>query len=409
MLCPWIDMNLLPFHPHGTRAQAPQIRPLSKGAQLNTRSPGRILVPCHGYVRGILMGLLVLLAWCSPCRLPGQAVPEDLKLADAAFHAGYAALKEGNLEAARTQFAAVVRLAPQIPEGHEALAQVLIELNDAPAATTEFEAALKLKPGDPAIEANLAQSYAKAGDPAKGIPYFKTIFEASQEPGHPPVDASFCEAYARALAASGDPAQAIQMFQVAMDRGGAKAGLFDAIGSLYAQAGNWSQAQPAFERALAIDNSYVLARIHLGIVQRQQNNLTASLASLEKAVSDASSNPLAQFEYGRSLEAAGQDDAAIPHLEEAAKLAPEMPGVDNQLAMTLQRQGRQQEAIPWFQKAIERDPHRRQLLYEPWPGSHPHRKSEGSVAPVSTGTGRLAQRSDDLQRSRGRACAAFRI
>ena len=51
---------------------------------------------------------------------------DSLKKADAAFRAGYAAQQAGQLEAARAQFAEVVRLAPQIVEGREALGLVLL-------------------------------------------------------------------------------------------------------------------------------------------------------------------------------------------------------------------------------------------------------------------------------------------
>ena len=68
--------------------------------------------------------------------------------ADAAFREGYAARQSGNLELARTEFAKVVSLAPQIPEGHEALGAVLLELGQPADAIAELETAAKLKPGD---------------------------------------------------------------------------------------------------------------------------------------------------------------------------------------------------------------------------------------------------------------------
>src|SRR5271170_1061538 len=89
----------------------------------------------------------------------GSLQPDTLKRADAAFRAGYAALQAGKLEQARVQFAESVRLAPQIPEGHEALGEVLFELDKPAEAASELEIALQLKPGDQGIEANLAQAY----------------------------------------------------------------------------------------------------------------------------------------------------------------------------------------------------------------------------------------------------------
>jgi tetratricopeptide (TPR) repeat protein len=310
--------------------------------------------------RGALPFLLYWTLAVLPLYLPAQSSspqePDSLKQADAAFRAGYAALQAGKLEQARAQFALAARLAPQIPEGHEALGEVLIELGKPAEAVPELESALHLKPGDQGVGTNLALAYAKSGDPARAVGQFSAAYQASQHPGGSPVDAGFCQAYARALAAAGKPDEAIQMFQAAVDRGAATANILDAIGSLYAQSGNWMQAQPQFEHALSIDGSYVPARIHLGIVQRQQNELDAALASMLTAVTANPVNALAQSEYGRTLEAAGKDEAATPYLEQAIKLNPDLPGAQNELALVLQRQGRQQEAIPWFQQAIQREP-----------------------------------------------------
>ncbi len=317
-------------------------------------------------LRGVLLVLpICLLAVSSllqaaqaPTQPTGQQKPDDLlQRADAAFRAGYAARQAGNLESARAQFAEAARLAPQIAEGHEALGEVLIELGKPAEAVPELESALNLKPGDQGVETNLALAYAGNGSPEKAIPQFSAAFQSSQQPGQPPVDAVFCEAYARALAATGKLDQAIEMFVAANKRGAATAEVWDAIGSLYAQLSNWSDAQHAFQQALSIDASYVPARIHLGIVLRQSHDYAAAIPMFEAAVKLEPANALAQSEYGRTLEAAGQDEAATPHLELAVQLNPQLPGVQNELAMALQRQGRQQEAIPWFRKAIEREPH----------------------------------------------------
>jgi tetratricopeptide (TPR) repeat protein len=304
----------------------------------------------------LLFWTLALWLLCLAAQAQSPREPDSLKRADTAFHAGYAAMQAGHLEQARVQFAEATRLAPQIPEGHEALGEVLIELGQPADAVPELEAALHLKPGDRGIESNLALAYAKSGDPARAVGQFSAAYRASQTPGGSPVDADFCQAYARALAAIGKPEEAIQMFRAAVERGAGSADIFDVIGSLYAQSGNWTQAQPQFEHALSLDGSYLPARIHLGIVQRQQNELDAAFASLLTAVTADPGNALAQFEYGRTLEAAGQDEASIAYLQKAIKLNPDLPGAQNELAMVLQRLGRQQEAIPWFQQAIQREP-----------------------------------------------------
>jgi protein O-GlcNAc transferase len=310
----------------------------------------------RGVVPFFILWTLPGMSLCLAAETPSPQKADSLKRADAAFRAGYADLEAGKLEQARVDFADAAKLAPQIPEGHEALGEVLIELNRPGEAVPELEAALQLKPADQGVESNLAIAYARSGDLTKAVAQFGAAYQASQQAGGQPVDAAFCQAYARALAATGRPGEAIQMFQAAVGRGAATADVFDAIGSLYAQSGDWTQAQPQFEQALSIDGSYVLARIHLGIVERQQHNIDAALASLLTATTVDPANALAQSEYGRTLEAAGRDEAAMPYLEQAIKLNPSLPGAQNELAMVLQREGREQEAIPWFEQAIQRDP-----------------------------------------------------
>ena len=236
----------------------------------------------------LLIAVLASLLACCPLSVTAQSPSArktgQLKRADAAFRAGYDALQSGNLELARAKFAEASHLAPQIPEAHEALGAVLVELGKPTEAVQELEAARKLKPGDQGIETNLALAYAKADLPAKAIPHFSAAFNLSLQPGEPPADAAFCEAYARALAVTGKLPEAIEMFQAANKRGGARADILDAIGSLYAQLGKWDEARSQFELALTADNSYVMARIHLGILFLQQRDNPAALASLEKAV-----------------------------------------------------------------------------------------------------------------------------
>ena len=311
----------------------------------------------RGAFHVVFVCLLASQLSCLAAQAPKAKEPEALKRADAAFHAGYAAQQAGNLELARARFAEAVRLAPRIPEAHQALGTVLIELGETAGAIQELKAALKLKPDDPGIETNLALAFVKANNLEQALTFFSEAFNTAGRPGREPVNAAFCEAYAHALAAAGKQAQAIDIFRAALDREPNRPDLFDDIGSLYAQLGKWDEARPEFERALAMDDSHVLPRIHLGIVLRQQHNYDAALLNLETAVNREPANALAQFEFGRTLEAAGKDDAAIPHLEEAIKLDPEIPEVQDELAMALQREGRQQEAIPWFRKAIEREPH----------------------------------------------------
>jgi len=93
--------------------------------------------------------------------------------AQAAYQAGNAAVANNDFKSAEVQFETVVRLAPQIEEGHSSLGAVLISLGKFPQATKELEKALTLKPGDVSAQTNLALAYEQTGAYTKAIVLFK--------------------------------------------------------------------------------------------------------------------------------------------------------------------------------------------------------------------------------------------
>jgi len=279
-----------------------------------------------------------------------------IKRADAAFRAGVAARDSGNLEVARQKFTEVVQLQPRIVEGHEALGTVLAEMGRPLDGAKEFAAAAKLKPGDQGIETNLALAYAQAGEPAKAVPHFQAAEGLSHQAGHAAVDASFYDAYGRALASAGRPDDARLQFVAEEALTGPRAQIEDSLGMLDAQQSKWDEAQKRFEHALQLDGGYVPARVHLAVVQRTQKNLQGALNTLAPAMAADPPNAEVLAEAGRILAAAGRDEDALLQFEAAAKANPKIPGVQLEVGMALQRLGRQKDAVPWFEQAIEREP-----------------------------------------------------
>lgn len=302
--------------------------------------------------------LLVLAAFAVQARPQQTPRPELIEQAEKAFRAGYAAQQAGQFEVARTQFATAVRLQPHIPEGHEALGAVLLELGKPAEAIAELQAAAKLKPGDAGIETNLAFACSQAGQAAKALPHFEAALRTAKESLSP----AFYDAYGRALAANGKPAEALQQFKTEEKLAGPHAEIDDAIGAMNARLAQWDDAQQALERAVAEDGNYTQARVHLGVVYRERHDLPASIAALEPAARADPPDMNASLEYGRSLAAAGQDDAAVPAFERALQRDPKQAVGASDLAMALQRLGRQQEAVPWFEKALASDPQNPDIL-----------------------------------------------
>ena len=149
-----------------------------------------------------------------PAAAQGQVSVDRAKQADAAFKAGYAALANNDLQAARQDFQKVVGLVPQIEEGHSALGAVLLQLNVYPAAISELTHALRLKPDDFAAQTNLAMAYAYSDRNPEAIHIFSASERSAASRGQAlPVDV--LPAYARSLAATGQMELAVEKMQQA--------------------------------------------------------------------------------------------------------------------------------------------------------------------------------------------------
>jgi len=110
---------------------------------------------------------------------PGTQKDINVK-AQAAYQAGNAAVANNDFKAAEVQFATVVKLAPQIEEGHSSLGAVLISLGKFPQAINELQKALALKPGDVSAQTNLALAYERTGAYTKAIVLFKQVEAATR-------------------------------------------------------------------------------------------------------------------------------------------------------------------------------------------------------------------------------------
>ncbi len=277
-----------------------------------------------------------------PGSAAGQAgASEEAKLeqANRAFRAGYAAMQAGRVDEARVDFARVVRLAPQLAEGHMALGAILVELGKPGAAIPELKEALKLKPGDPAVEENLARAHE-----AEAQRLAATDLEAAI-------------AEMREAVAAGEPTQAAQADQASM------AFMEDELGSLLARAKEWPEAEAAFRVALAgsgPDAASAGILMHLGVALGEEGRLAEAESELRLAAERAPGNAQVEYQLGILLAREGHDDEAVGHLEAAVGAEgagqPVPVGGDLALAMSYQRLGRQAEAIPYFQKAVTADP-----------------------------------------------------
>src|SRR5260370_8583308 len=194
--------------------------------------------------------------------------------AQAAYQAGTAAAANNDLKTAEAQFETVVRLVPQIEEGHSALGTVLLRLGRLPQAIKELEQAHRLKPGDVSVETYLALAYEQTGAYKKAIVLFKEVeVVAHEKPASVPSHVLpwyVLSAYARSLAATGHLPPPIARIKVAVVESPQSAELGDALGSLYAQQRSWPSAVSEFQEALRLNPRFAAAHLHLGVALLMQ-------------------------------------------------------------------------------------------------------------------------------------------
>lgn len=284
----------------------------------------------------------------------------DIKRANDDFQNGVAAMSRNDLNAARAYFENVVRLEPTIELGHSALGAVLLRLGHINESIRELEKALAIKPGDSSAQLNLAVAYEQSSQPANALPWFARYEAASHAENHP-LPADVLAAYARSLAATQQYSAAAAKMKEAIGASPHNAGLYDELGSIYAQRKDWPDAKQAFDDAITIDPNLAMAHMHLGLALEALQQ-PGAIEEMTKANQLAPGQAIIAIELGKALAVDGHDDQAIPLLRHALELDPGSTAAAYQLGLALQRQDNIKDALPLLQKAAAAEPKNAEIL-----------------------------------------------
>jgi len=285
-----------------------------------------------------------------PAPAQQAAMDVDRTAAKSAMADGLAAMQKGDLAQARSDFARVVALAPQVEPGHAAFGALLLALGEFDAAEHELQTARLLDPGDLAAELNLGRVQCALGKYDAAVASFR---ESLSGPAPLALSPDETLAYATALSATHQQSEALDLLQHAVAETPDSAAVNDALGNLLAQSGHFDLALARFEHAIAVDPTFATAHLHACAALLALNRPTDALAHAELAAAAMPSSFDAQLQLGSALSAAHRDADALEHLHRAAALATpkQSPDALYALALALQASGDAAGSLPLFATA----------------------------------------------------------
>ncbi|MGA9426223.1 MAG: tetratricopeptide repeat protein, partial [Terracidiphilus sp.] len=278
----------------------------------------------------------------------------NLKQANDAYRAGQAALVHRDLASAQRDFAQVVRLAPQMEQGHSALGAVMVSRGQISDGIRELQRALAIQPNDDTAQLNLALAYVQTDLPQSALSLFAALEAHAREQGHE-LPSNVLVEYARSLVQVHQLGRAEAKLKAAVSLNPNNAVLRDDLGSLYAQQLQWANAQREFALAVRLQPDFAGAHMHLALAMRAQGEAGETMELLH-ASQLAPGDAMIALQLGNAFVAEGNDARAIQSFRHVLQLAPSSMDATYQLALALQRTNEANDAIPLFKKVVAAQP-----------------------------------------------------
>jgi Tfp pilus assembly protein PilF len=131
---------------------------------------------------------------------------------------------------------------------------------------------------------------------------------------------------------------------------------YNTLGVAYMNQQKFAEAQKYFEKALAADPKFAVARLNLGISLLSQQKLVPARTALEEAAHLLPNDPYAWYNLGLLYKDTGEPEKAIEAFQHVAQLSPEADA-HYFLGYLYSQLQRYDEAIAEFQKALSAFPY----------------------------------------------------
>lgn len=132
------------------------------------------------------------------------------------------------------------------------------------------------------------------------------------------------------------------------------------LGIALKRANRNDEALAHFQEAVNLRNSYVAARIYIGLIHYEKNEYEAAIKEYEQALEFAAGHPNhadIENDLGVAYFSLGKMEEAANHYRKAVEIHPEDPDAHYNLALTLQRLNRFDEAFRQAREAVRCNPH----------------------------------------------------
>lgn len=182
-----------------------------------------------------------------------------------------------------------LELAPNNVHVRRDYAYILESLADYEGASTQYEAALAIEPNYPFLKMALARTYRQVGRNTEAI---DTLFDLQVLfPNNALIQYEIGRTYETYI---GDPNTALEYFEAAVNLADDFTSAWLRIGTLRYQQGSYSQAIPAFERALEDDAGNAEVYLQLGLSYANQSQCDRAIPYLIQAQQEAPEDEIVQ-------------------------------------------------------------------------------------------------------------------
>jgi tetratricopeptide (TPR) repeat protein len=277
-----------------------------------------------------------------------KALKFDPKLAAAHINMGAALVKQNQFETAVVHFNEALKISSNLPNAQYQLASALLKMDRTEQAVKHLERAIQLNPDHAEARNDLGGQLLQQGETEKAFEQLSRAIDINPE---------LAEAHNNLgiiLIRRGDVAAAISHFEDALridpDFGLARKNLQKALALRGSGDSEWRRLRNEMESRPDDPNLY----FQLGNLHLRRGELGQAISAYEKALALQPSFLAAQNNLAMAYAANRMYDRALPAFKKLVDLDPHNSGTYYNIAVLYALQGNVSESVAWLETAIER-------------------------------------------------------